>query len=112
MVEASFESKTLHFDNPATGNAFGSVRTSTRAQVQQAVGDMRRAAMTWSNMPVAERVRILRKFQGVLIDSADEITAVLNQDCGKSRQDGLIEVFMVVDMLSEYLKHAVRWLAP
>jgi acyl-CoA reductase-like NAD-dependent aldehyde dehydrogenase len=65
----------------------------------------------WGQKPVHERVRILRKFQALLVDSIDEITAVLNQDCGKSRQDALAELFVTLDMLHSYNKHAPEWLS-
>lgn len=112
MNDLDIRSKTFAFVNPATGETFGQVEMTSPLDVQNTMSEMRRAAHVWGNKPVKERVRILRQFQSLLIDAADEITAVLNQDCGKSRQDALIEVFMVVDMLSEYLKHAPRWLAP
>ena len=55
--------------------------------------------------------RILRKFQAFVIDSVDIISETINQDTGKSRQDGLIEVFMTVDRLHQYYKHGPHWLA-
>src|SRR6185503_18881740 len=72
--------------------------------------DLRQAFPAWSAKPVRERIRILRRFQALLIDAQDEITAVLNQDCGKSRQDALIELFVTVDMLAQYCHHAPGWL--
>jgi acyl-CoA reductase-like NAD-dependent aldehyde dehydrogenase len=72
--------------------------------------EMGRAAAVWRQKSVGERARILKQFQKVLIDSLDEITAVINQDCGKTRQDALIEVFITVDTLHQYCKHAAAWL--
>jgi len=46
----------------------------------------------------------------MLIDKREEITTILNQDCGKSRQDGLIELFVTVDMLAQYCAQAPKWL--
>lgn len=112
MNPAETNSKTLSFVNPATGETFGQVAMATPADIARAMADMRRAAPEWAAKPIQTRVRILRQFQHLLIESADEITALLNRDCGKSRQDGLIEVFMTVNRLDEYLKHAVRWLSP
>ncbi len=100
----------LLFTNPATGSLFGEVEMTTVEAVQKAVQEMRAAFPAWSSKPVKERIRILRKFQALLIDKRDEITAVLNQDCGKSRQDGLIELFVTVDMLAQYCSQAPKWL--
>ena len=106
------EREKLAFVNPATGVQFGEVEMTTQQEVHQAVSDMRAAFPKWSQKSVKERIRILQKFQQVLIDEREEISSVLNQDCGKSRQDGLIELFVSVDMLAQYRWNAARWLKP
>ncbi len=100
----------LSFINPATGQAFGEVAMTSPEAVQTAVTEMRAAARLWGAKPVRERVRILRKFQGLLLERRDEITSVLNRDCGKSRQDALIELFVTVDNIAQYNAAAPRWL--
>ena len=104
------ETEKVLFINPATGTQFGETQMTTPVEVKQAVDDMRQAFPIWSSKTVKERIHILRKFQTLLIDERDEITAVLNQDCGKSRQDGLIELFVTVDMLAQYCSQAAKWL--
>lgn len=104
------QTETLDFINPATGAKFGEVNVTTPEGVAAAVDEMRQSFAVWSQKPLAERIRILRKFQGLLIDRRDEITSVLNQDCGKSRQDGLIELFVTVDMLAQHCAQAPKWL--
>lgn len=106
------EEKVLQFNNPATGETFGQIPMTTPEAVARGQAELREAFPLWSSKSVHERLRILRKFQTVLIDSLDEITAVLNQDCGKTRQDAMIEVFVTVDMMDQYHKHAARWLRP
>ncbi len=100
----------LYFVNPATGEQFGQAPMATPEQAVGALNEMRAAFKTWSARPVSERVRILGKLQQVLIDSADEISAVVNRDTGKSRQDALIELWMTVELLDTYRKHAASWL--
>jgi succinate-semialdehyde dehydrogenase/glutarate-semialdehyde dehydrogenase len=48
--------------------------------------------------------------QQVIIDMLDEITAVINKDTGKTRQDAFSEVFMTVDLIKLYRNNAQRWL--
>jgi succinate-semialdehyde dehydrogenase/glutarate-semialdehyde dehydrogenase len=104
------ESEILPFVNPATGAKFGEVKMTSPESVQNAVQEMRQSFPLWSGKSVRERIRILRKFQTLLIDRREEITTILNQDCGKSRQDGLIELFVTVDMLAQYCARAPKWL--
>jgi acyl-CoA reductase-like NAD-dependent aldehyde dehydrogenase len=102
--------KMLPYINPAQGEQFGHVVMTTPAEVMQARNDMRESFKIWQQKPVEERVWILRQFQRVMIDSLDEISDVLTQDTGKSRQDAVIEAFMTVNLLDEYCKHAPHWL--
>ncbi|MCP5097695.1 MAG: aldehyde dehydrogenase family protein [Chloroflexi bacterium] len=104
------EINVLPFINPATGEQFGEVPIATCDDVTQVRREMAAMLPIWSAKPVKERVRIVRQLQKLLIDELDEITAVLNQDNGKSRQDALAELFMTVDLINEYCKHAPSWL--
>ncbi|HEX6386001.1 MAG TPA: aldehyde dehydrogenase family protein, partial [Anaerolineae bacterium] len=117
MQKQALKGKTLNgkvevlpFINPATGEQFGEVATATAQDVTRARREMAAAARTWAAKPVKERVLILRQLQALMLDEMDEITAVMNEDGGKSRQDALSEVFMTVDLLNQYCKHAPRWL--
>ena len=100
----------LAFINPATGAQFGEVAMSTPEEVKQAVDEMRGSFPAWSGKSVRERARILKKFQNLLIDQRDEISSVVSQDTGKSRQDSLIELFISVDMLAQNRANAATWL--
>ncbi len=91
----------LPFINPATGERFGQVLMATPDETRAAVSEMRLASRDWGQRPVAERVRVLRQLQAVLIDSRDEISSTITQDTGKPRQDALIEIFVTVDMLND-----------
>ncbi|HRQ38499.1 MAG TPA: aldehyde dehydrogenase family protein [Chloroflexota bacterium] len=102
--------ETLPFINPATSEQFGEVTTATQADVTAARQEMAAAAKVWAAKPLKERIRILRKLQTLLIEELDEITAVMNLDNGKSRQDALIEIFVTVDLMTQYAKQAPHWL--
>ncbi|MCL4267719.1 MAG: aldehyde dehydrogenase family protein [Anaerolineae bacterium] len=102
--------ETLPFINPATSEQFGEVNTATQADVTAARQEMAAAAKVWAAKPLKERIHILRKLQTLLIEELDEITAVMNKDNGKSRQDALIEAFVTLDLMTQYTKQAPHWL--
>jgi acyl-CoA reductase-like NAD-dependent aldehyde dehydrogenase len=104
--------RVMDYINPATGQKFGQIEMSDPEAVHQVVQEMRTSFNIWSSKTIRERISVLRKFQKEIIDSTDEITSVINQDSGKNRQDALIEVFITVDMLHQYLKRAPGWLKP
>ena len=96
------QTDTLSFINPATGVKFGEVKMTTPDAVKSSVDEMRRAFPVWSGKSVSERVRILRKFQQLLIAERDEISRIVNQDGGKSRQDSLIEKIASLPRICNY----------
>lgn len=100
----------LEFINPATGEKFGEVRVTTEAEVMLARREMAAAQPLWAAKSLKERARIVKQFQRAIIDATDELTAVVNQDHGKSRQDALHEVIMTVDKIHQYAGHAPQWL--
>lgn len=110
-VALNGEVNALPFINPATGERFGQVAMATADDVTQVRREMAAAAADWSGKSVSERVKVVRKLQALIIDELDEITAVMNQDGGKSRQDALTELFMAVDLINQYCKNAPQWLA-
>lgn len=96
--------------NPGTGQQFAEVTMATAAEVSAARQEMAAAAQVWGHKPVAERVRIVRQLQALIIEEMDDLTAVINQDSGKSRQDALSELFVTLDSMNQYCRHAVHWL--
>jgi succinate-semialdehyde dehydrogenase/glutarate-semialdehyde dehydrogenase len=106
----SHEIEMLPFENPGTGKQFGQVPMASADEVKNAVEEMRHSFEVWRRISIKERVRILRKLQKLIIDSVDLISETINLDTGKSRQDGMIEVFIMVDRLNQYCRHAPRWL--
>ncbi|MCA9965966.1 MAG: aldehyde dehydrogenase family protein [Anaerolineales bacterium] len=98
--------------NPGTGEQFAEVTMATAAEVSAARQEMGVAAQVWGHKLVAERVRIVRQLQSLIIEEMDELTAVINQDGGKSRQDALTELFVTVDSMNQYCRHAAQWLRP
>jgi acyl-CoA reductase-like NAD-dependent aldehyde dehydrogenase len=102
--------RSIPFTNPATGEQFGEVEVRTPEDVCQAMHQMREAQPVWSNTPLYKRIRVMREFKQIMIDQVDELSEVITCDTGKSRQDAMIEVFMVVDLLSYQLSKAPTWL--
>ena len=96
--------------NPASGEQFAEVPTSTPGEIAQARREMGAAFEIWRTKPVEERIRILRKLHKMIIDSVDIITETINLDTGKSRHEAMLEIFMSVEKLHQYYKHAPRWL--
>jgi len=109
-AQAGESQREIPFINPATGEQFGGVPETTREDIAAARREMGAASAIWAAKPIEERVRILRKLQEIIVDSLDEITAVINKDHGKSRQEAWAEVFMTTEKMHLYHHKASEWL--
>jgi acyl-CoA reductase-like NAD-dependent aldehyde dehydrogenase len=94
----------LPFINPATGEHFGEIQTSTSEDVAFAVSEMKAARSAWASTPLRQRIKVMKELYQRLFDEVDQITAVITQDTGKPRQDALIEVFTSLHYFSTLLK--------
>lgn len=86
----------------------GSLESS--ASFEGVYSELKSSSSLWRETSIRDRAKLLRQLQALIVDSADEISLVVSRETGKSRQDALIEVFISVDLISHYLRHAKRWL--
>ena len=75
-----------HFDSvdPATGRSLWSGHAADRADVERAVAAARGAARDWARRPRAERVALLKSYQGVLLQRAPEMAQAISRETGKA----------------------------
>ncbi|PPB48499.1 aldehyde dehydrogenase family protein [Arthrobacter pityocampae] len=77
------------------------------------LADRRRFFDTGATRPVAWRRGQLRALRLLLADRADELTAALEKDLGKSRTEAFLsEIAVVRAELDHTLKYLDRWIAP
>jgi succinate-semialdehyde dehydrogenase/glutarate-semialdehyde dehydrogenase len=87
---------------PATNTDIGSVPAGTESDVETAVEHARDAQESWEDTPVDERGAILERFGDLVLDHRSELLDVLQLETGKSRQDGVEELFDVPVTASYY----------
>src|SRR5437879_6800982 len=76
--------------NPATGERIGAVPTITPEQVQSVVDDVAAVQPFWAQLPVSDRARYMRRTAQVIIDSLDDLTALLSREQGKPRNESYV----------------------
>lgn len=80
----SVETKnTLDLYEPATGKVYGSVSKSDAQDVEAAIAAAQNAFKAWSQTPVFERSRILRKLSSLIDANLDELARAESKDAGK-----------------------------
>ena len=88
--------------NPATGERLGYSRLNTPVDVRQALLHARKAQPAWSQRPIRERVRCLKRVQAYLVDHADELAEIIARDNGKTRTDALSAEVLPAAMAIDY----------
>jgi acyl-CoA reductase-like NAD-dependent aldehyde dehydrogenase len=86
--------------SPIDGSRLGAVPTVTPEQVQSVVDDVAAVQPFWAHLPLADRARYMRRTAQVIIDSLDELTALLTREQGKPRNESYVmELLPTIDAL-------------
>jgi succinate-semialdehyde dehydrogenase/glutarate-semialdehyde dehydrogenase len=100
---------TLAVYEPGNGKLVGEVRVSTPAQVRETVAAAHAAQKEWARKPFAARAAVLRRFEQMVLDRADQIADLLVRENGKTRNEALfMEVLPVADLTYYFARKAAR----
>ena len=84
--------------NPATGEGLGEMDSAGLAEVHAAVVRARTAHAEWHSLGVRNRIRILRRFQNLLLARKTDVARRISQETGKPQTEALLtEVLVVLD---------------
>jgi acyl-CoA reductase-like NAD-dependent aldehyde dehydrogenase len=102
---------TLAVYEPGNGKLVGEVRVSSPAQVREVVTAARAAQNEWARKSYQQRGEVLRRFQQLVLDRADEIADLIVRENGKTRNEALfMEVLPVADLTHYFARRAARLL--
>lgn len=91
---------TFSSKNPATGEIVWQGRSSTGAQVDEAVKEAKNAFEGWSNLPLASRARYLAAFSEELRKSQQNLAEIISQETGKPLWDSNSEVQAMINKVA------------
>ena len=84
--------------NPATGEVLGELDSAGPTEVRAAVARARAAQPDWNAWGIRNRVRVLRRFQQILLARKTDIARRITQEAGKPAVEALVtEVLVVLD---------------
>ncbi|PYQ12280.1 MAG: aldehyde dehydrogenase [Acidobacteria bacterium] len=93
--------------NPATGAAFARVSLLDAAQAGSALAAARAAFPAWRAAPFRARARVLLEAREVVVQRAEEIARLVEQEQGKPAAEAhLVEVFPALEALKHLAVHA------
>jgi succinate-semialdehyde dehydrogenase/glutarate-semialdehyde dehydrogenase len=84
--------------NPATGEVLGELDSAGPTEVRAAVARARAAQPEWNAWGIRHRVRVLRRFQQIVLAHKNDIARRITQEAGKPAVEALVtEVLVVLD---------------
>jgi malonate-semialdehyde dehydrogenase (acetylating)/methylmalonate-semialdehyde dehydrogenase len=89
--------ETAEVTNPATGERLGTVPMGTAADVDAAVKAGQEAFKTWSQVPVANRARLLFDLRNVMEKHFEELCELCTQEHGKTFEESKGDVRRGID---------------
>ncbi|MFN2615572.1 MAG: aldehyde dehydrogenase family protein, partial [Thermoleophilaceae bacterium] len=90
--------------SPLDGRRLGAVPALSPGAVEGVVDEVAQVQPFWAALPVADRARYMRRAGQVIIDSLDELAALLTREQGKPRTESYsMELVPTID--------ALRWVA-
>jgi acyl-CoA reductase-like NAD-dependent aldehyde dehydrogenase len=97
--------------NPATGEKLAELLCATPEEVHETVRRARQAQPAWEALPVKERVAVLKRFQGKLVERRNEIAELISREAGKPTVEALnTEVLVVLDAAEFCIRNAYGFL--
>jgi acyl-CoA reductase-like NAD-dependent aldehyde dehydrogenase len=92
--------------NPATGEVLGELETAGPTEVRAAVARARAAQPDWNALGIRNRIRVLRRFQQILLARKTDIARRITQEAGKPVVEALVtEVLVVLDAARFLIDH-------
>jgi succinate-semialdehyde dehydrogenase/glutarate-semialdehyde dehydrogenase len=95
-------------DNPATGEAIGSVPNLGRAETRSAIDAADRAFQTWRRKTGKERAAILRKWFDLMMANEDDLARLMTIEQGKPLAESRGEVAYAASFLEWFGEEAKR----
>ncbi|MEM9069366.1 MAG: aldehyde dehydrogenase family protein [Myxococcota bacterium] len=106
-------SSTIPAHNPATREPLGEFPVMSPEDVRKAVQRARRAQVAWAKTSFAERRRVFRTLNKLILREHEMICEVAVRDSGKTMVDAALgEVFPVLEKLRYLLAHGEKDLRP
>ncbi|ABG39474.1 methylmalonate-semialdehyde dehydrogenase (acylating) [Paraglaciecola sp. T6c] len=87
--------------NPANNSVIAKAPIATDAELEAAVASAKEAFLTWREVPVPERARVMMRYQQLLKEHHDEIATLLSSETGKTFDDAKGDVWRGIEVVEQ-----------
>ncbi|MGE7091271.1 CoA-acylating methylmalonate-semialdehyde dehydrogenase [Lysinibacillus sp. NPDC048646] len=85
--------------NPSTGEVLAQVPLATKDEVKQAIKFAKAAFPAWKKTSIGKRVEVLHRFRQLLLERQDELTDVICEESGKTKEDAKGEIIRGIESI-------------
>jgi len=85
--------------SPLDGSLLSTVPTGSDKAIDHTVTMAKKAFLTWSTVPVKERVQVLFRFKGLLEKNINELSELIHKENGKTIAEGRAEIEKGIEVL-------------
>ncbi len=96
--------------NPATGEEIGRHPVLLGDQVEALLKRAEQAAVSWGALEPKERAGYLKRFRKQIVRDMDEIVDTICSETGKTKMDGVFEIFTVAEHMKYMEKYGPAYL--
>ena len=100
--------KTVDVVNPATGETLGTVPHMGAQETRRAIDAAQAAWPAWRKKTARERALILRKWNDLMLDNADDLAAIMTAEQGKPLAESKGEIAYAASFLEWFGEQAKR----
>ena len=102
------DGKTVPVINPATGETLGTVPHMGAQETRRAIDAAQAAWPAWRRKTARERALILRKWNDLMLDNADDLAAIMTAEQGKPLAESKGEIAYAASFLEWFGEQAKR----
>ncbi len=94
----SSSSKTLEVVSPVDGTLLSKVCLSSPADLEEAVASSAKAFISWSKIPVKERVQVFFRYKTLLEKNLDSLAELCSEENGKTMAESRAEIEKCIEL--------------
>lgn len=101
----------MNIINPATENTITSIQEDNQASIQEKYHQVKQGQPLWHQVPLPERIEVIRKFYDLLEKEAASLAQTLTRDMGKPLNQSHNEINGARGRIKFFLDNSEKWLS-
>lgn len=105
FIDGEFKTSTstsvLPVINPANQQTLAEVPLATGSEIEAAIAGAQQAFLTWREVALPERARLMMRYANLLKQHHDELGELLSQDTGKTFEDAKGDVWRGIEVVEQ-----------